>query len=174
MTIFYFGIFITLVIIFLFVLFVTLRKNNYLAFALLLPYFGFGLLGAGWLIRSEAESKIIKRFEIEEMQQIRNITIEETAAIILHSQIAFGDGLHYAGVVVHSSSDYPLKYILKQKGITKNENMAMVWLINAKASKLSIQGKLLFVVDKKEADKGMWIGWVDEHYVSEVTKMDSN
>ncbi|NJM37540.1 MAG: hypothetical protein HC845_06565 [Akkermansiaceae bacterium] len=106
------------------------------------------------------------------MQLIDNIKSEEVAGFIMSSKVTFGDGLQCAGGLIDSSNDFQLGQLLDPRSISKPKNMSLIWLMNSKANRLTIQGGLLFVSDQKRAESGIWIGWIDKNLVSKIKKMD--
>jgi hypothetical protein len=144
--------------------------KNYLALAMLIPY---GVVLMLYLIPQvdtmHSASSITNKMQIDDMHLIRDITIEETVAIVMRSKITFGDGLQCAGGLINPDST--IEKILKSRTIPV-KNMTIIWLLNSKASRLSVQGSILFVSDQRKAESGIWVGWVDSKQLSNIKKMD--
>ncbi len=146
-----------------------LESKNYVAFFLLIPYVILMLYMLPELYKYSIESKVAKTIVIKDMSLIDNLSIEETVAVTMRSKITFGDGLQCAGGLINSDST--IKKILSSRNIS-TENMTMIWLLNSKASRLSIQNSTLFVSDQEKAKSGIWVGWIDSKEVSKIRKMD--
>jgi hypothetical protein len=166
---------ITILILILVILFIFGFKifyaKNYLALLMFIPYILYIICAMPSIYSEYGNLGKVSKVEIDSMKLLNNMTIEESLAFMMNSKVTFGDGLQCAGGLISLSRDTAIEKILKSKSI-ENKHMALIWLMNSKASQLSLQGNLLFVSDQKKADPGIWIGWVDEKEVSKIKRMD--
>lgn len=150
-----------------------LKARNYYAFFLSIPYIFALLILSSLIIRSEIQARI-KRVEISEMRLLENLNLNETTAITLNSQARFGDGFQCAGGLILVDHDEALLKILASKGIIRPEGKSAIWLLDSKASIYTIQNDLLFAVNQEQAEKGIWIGWIDTDMVKNIKNMDGS
>jgi hypothetical protein len=164
-------------IIFLYFLYKLLIFKNYIASALLIPYillFIFYLAPEIYQeIGGNGERELIV---IEEMLRVKEITKEELLGISFNSGVTISSPFQYSGGIIHNINDRhsDLVKLLKSNGINIPQNKSMIWLMNSKATRLKIQGRLLFISDQKEAESGVWVGWIDKEKASKIKSMDGN
>ena len=147
-------------------------KKNYPAVVLCLPYAILLIAGAVVSLRSYNDTQA-KEIAIGEMHHLKNININEFSCIVLNSNVTFGDGFQCAGGIISGKHDNQrVNEILKQNQITRPENMALIWLLDSRASKALLGNGLLFLRDQRQSDKGIWIGWMTECEIDGVKRMD--
>ncbi len=150
------------------------RTRNYSALVLCLPYVILLITGAFLSARSSAGGRA-KDIALGEMQRLKDLNVNEFSGIVLNSNVTFGDGFQCAGGIITGRHDnQALSGILKQNDIIRSENMAILWLLDSRASKVSLGKGLLFLRDQRRADKGIWIGLIEEGEINGIKKMDGS
>lgn len=147
------------------------RKANFIAMGLLMPYIITAITGFGIVINS---TQNLKRKVIlnPEMRNLGKLSSQEAISIVMSSGIIFGDGFYNSGGIVRSNIDFPLNQFLNERKVERPEKMAMIWLMDSRASNLIVDGRLLYVSDQRRADPGLWIGWVNEKDIKGIEQMD--
>lgn len=150
------------------------RRRNYPALVLCLPYVILLITGAFVCARSSQGGQA-REVSLGEMQRLKNLNINEFSAIVINSNVTFGDGFQCAGGIVSGRHDnQTVNAILEHNQLTRPENMALIWLLDSRASRASLSKDLLFLRDQRRSDKGIWIGWIAEREINEVRRMDGS
>jgi len=149
------------------------RKRNYPALILCLPYVILLITGAILCARLSDGGRT-EEITLGEMQRLKDLNINEFSAILMNSKVTFGDGFQCAGGLIFGSDNQTVNEILKHNQLAWPENMALIWLLDSRASRASLSKDLLFLRDQRRSDNGIWIGWIAEREINEVRRMDGS
>jgi hypothetical protein len=129
-------------LIFIFAFWKFIHRKNYPAVTLCLPYVIFLIAGTLFHLKTFNMERH-KEISIREMQHMKDININEFSAIVINSNITFGDGFQCAGGIISERKDnQAINEILRKSQIVRPESMALIWLLDSRASVASFFSKI--------------------------------